>query len=214
MAETTLLEFSSFREINYHESPTTMMKVRWRPAVVLLVGAVALPICCAMFLPVVLPPVWRLRHGAFLSNGGMTVTLKGGWTGYGIADGVQLSKPSWEGNLFSPLSVRSSFLVLTNNSKCLDQAAQGRILSGTLKHREEGGYANVRAITLVAGGNNFECARSESASDSKQVMVECTASEGNAFFYLAGHDADIQEGLGIVGSAVLSLKCTEPAQPR
>ncbi len=186
------------------------MKVRWRTAVILLVGAVVLPICGAMFLPVLLPPLWRLRHGASLSNGGITVTLKGGWTGYGIPDGVQLSKPSWEGNLFSPLSVRSSFLVLTNNSKCLNRAAQERILSGTLKHRKEGGYANVRAISLAAGGNNFECTRSESATDSKQVTVECTASEGNSFFYLAGHDDDIQDGLGIVGSAVVSLKCAEP----
>jgi len=87
-----------------------MMKVRWRAAVVLLVGAVVLPICCATFLPILLPPLWRMRHGGTLSNDGITVTLKGGWTGYGIPDGVRLTKPSWEGKLSSPLSVRTSVL--------------------------------------------------------------------------------------------------------
>jgi hypothetical protein len=184
-----------------------MMKVNWRAAVVVLVGAVVLPVCGAMFLPLVLPPLWRLRHGASLSNGGITVTLKGGWIGNGIPDGVRLSKPSWEGKLTYPLSVRVNTLVMTTVPKCLDEAAQDRVLSGTLKHRRDGGYANVEPITLVAGGNIFRCTRSESVSDPKQAMVECTTSQGNAFVYLAGHDADIREGLGIVGSVVVALKC-------
>jgi hypothetical protein len=187
-----------------------MMRVRWRAAVALLVGAVVLPICCATFLPILLPPLWRMRHGGSVSNDGITVTLKGGWTGYGIPDGVQLTKPSWEGKLSSPLSVRTSVLVLTSFRKCLDRPTQERVLSGTLKYRKNGGYANVRPITLVAGENNFECTRSESASDFKQVTVECTASEGNAGFYIAGHDADIEDGLGIVGSAAVSLRCKTP----
>ena len=184
--------------------------MKWRTAVILLVGAVVLPICGAMFLPILLPPLWRLRHGVSLSNDGITVTLKGGWTGYGIPDGVRLSKPSWEGRLFSPLSVRVSMLTFVTSPKCRDHATQERLLSLALKRREDRGDANVRAITLVAGGNNFECTRSESASDSKQVMVECNASGGNSFFYLVGHEEDIQDGLGIVGSAVVSLKCAEP----
>ena len=181
------------------------MKVNWRAAVVMLVGAVVLPVCGAIFLPLVLPPLWRLRHGASLSNGGITVTLKGGWTGNGIPDGVRLSKPSWEGKMTSPLSVRVSILSMTTLPKCLDEAAQDKVQSGALKHLRDRGDANVRPITLVAGGNNFRCARSESVSDPKKATLDCTAS--NTFVHLAGHDADIREGLGIVGSAVVALKC-------
>ena len=96
---------------------------------------------------------------------------------------------------------------MTTPPKCLDEAAQDRVQSGTLKHLRDRGYANVRPITLVAGGNHLRCAHSESVSDPKQATLDCTASQGNTFVYLAGHDADIREGLEIVGSAVVALKC-------
>jgi hypothetical protein len=100
-------------------------------------------------------------------------------------------------------------LAITTFPKCLDEATKNRVLSGTLKLRKDGAYVNVRAVTLVAGGNDFECVRSESASNPENVTMECTASEGNTFFYLLGHDADIQDGLGIVGSAVVSFRCSD-----
>ena len=173
-----------------------------------LVLSVTLPICGAIFLPILIPSIWRLRHGAVLSNGGVTVKLRGAWTGYGIPNGVQLSKSSWEANPFSPLAIRDSVLFEKAFKTCVDAEKQNSFLSGAIRDRKNSDVSDVRVTRLAAGENQFNCVRSVSTSQKAQVILECIATEGNSGLYFVGHEADIEDGLAIVGSADIALRCT------